>query len=64
MTGLDVPNKKVTTALTNHSNDLFEAAHEVLQHWSQAYLDRREAYTVLWEALHKVGMDECIVVLK
>ena len=64
VTGLNVSNNKVTTALTNHSNDLSEAAHEVLQHWNQDYLDKREAYTVLWEALQMVGLGGCIIALK
>ena len=61
---LTLPGNQVASIWNKHKPEANLAARELLQKWSSQYESRREAYTCLYHALTKNGMNQRARLLK
>ena len=55
---LQIPQNRIRTALTNHSNSIHDAAHDVLSEWRLQYEKEHEAYNTLYMGLRRCRMNQ------
>ena len=60
VTGLGIKTNKVRRCLTNNTDDISMAMHDVLCEWNSSYQNKKTAYKELCKALDDVNMSALI----